>query len=258
MAYKKPPSAKKSPLTSKPRRNPGQSIDEEIEALIYDKAVPWVVSGVVIILMAVGEWWRWYRQAPYTPWIYTILAVIAAVAVAWKVVHLRRKVARLRLGRDGERAVGQFLDEYFGGTYKVFHDVVGDGFNIDHVLIGPSGIFTIETKTWSKPVGRSPRISLQGESVVMDGRALKRNPVAQIKAQAIWLRNLLKESTGKDFAVFPVLLFPGWYVEPIGRPDFWMLEPKALKSFIENRSFHLDESDRHLAAYHLSRYIRAI
>ena len=86
-----------------------------------------------------------------------------------------------------------------------------------------------------------------------------RDPVIQAKAQATWLRNLLAESTGKSFDVFPVPLFPGWFTEqpPASLRPLWVLEPKALPSFIEREPPRLAAAESKLAAYHLSRYIRA-
>ena len=40
---------------------------------------------------------------------------------------------------------------------------------IDHVIIGPAGIFTIETKTWSKPVRGEARIVFDGEKLTAGG-----------------------------------------------------------------------------------------
>jgi hypothetical protein len=60
-------------------------------------------------------------------------------------------MANLRLGLEGERTVGHALEELRVYGYQVFHDIPGNKFNIDHVIAGPAGIFTIETKTRSKP-----------------------------------------------------------------------------------------------------------
>jgi hypothetical protein len=52
-------------------------------------------------------------------------------------------------GARGERRVGAIL-EGLGPDWHVLHDVsLGRG-NIDHVLIGPGGTFTIETKRSSR------------------------------------------------------------------------------------------------------------
>jgi hypothetical protein len=55
------------------------------------------------------------------------------------VPHLRS----LRLAAEDEKAVGQFLEGLRERGYRVFHDVVGDGFNVDHVRIGPARSFDV-------------------------------------------------------------------------------------------------------------------
>lgn len=109
-------------------------------------------------------------------------------------------------------------------------------FNVDHVIIGPAGAFTIETKTWNKPGKGSPKITFDGETLLAAGWDPDRNPVIQAKAQASWLQRLLAESTGKTLPVKPVILFPGWYIEDSrqSRKELWVLEPKALAKFLEN------------------------
>lgn len=64
------------------------------------------------------------------------------------------------------------------------HDEIGQGFNLDHVLIGSAGVFTIETKTLSKPVRGQARIKFDGERFLVNGFEPDRDPVIQAKAQA--------------------------------------------------------------------------
>jgi hypothetical protein len=55
----------------------------------------------------------------------------------------------------------------------------------------------------------------------------------------------------------PAILFPGWYTEKVrGGEEIWILNPKALPIFIANEPIRLKESEVHLIAFHLSRYIR--
>lgn len=72
------------------------------------------------------------------------------------------------------------------------------------------------------------------------------------------MKQLLCDSTGKSFAVRPVVVSPGWCVDavPGSRREIWVLEPKALPSFLENAPNVLSPEDVSLATFHLSRYIR--
>jgi hypothetical protein len=60
---------------------------------------------------------------------------------------LRKRIKELRLGRDGEKIVAEQLECLRESGAQVFHDVPGDGFNLDHVVISNHGIYAIETKT---------------------------------------------------------------------------------------------------------------
>ncbi len=139
----------------------------------------------------------------------------------------------------------------------MFHDVIGGAFNVDHVLIGPAGIFTVETKTHSKPIGDA-RIVFDGEAIRIGGFELDRDPVIQAKAQASWLRELLTESTGRKFDVKSAIVFSGWFVDYTGPKErtVWVLNPKALPSFLDHEPARLSLEDIKLTTFHLSRFVR--
>ncbi len=66
------------------------------------------------------------------------------------------KRRRYRLGYEGEIAVGQELNQLMRDGFYVYHDFFVDKFNIDHIVVGPSGVFAVETKARSKPTSDSP------------------------------------------------------------------------------------------------------
>lgn len=73
------------------------------------------------------------------------------------------------------------------------------------------------------------------------------------------MKQLLQASTGKSYFVRPVIVFPGWYVKASreSRRDLWVLEPKALPSFLAQENAQIPAEDLKLAAFHLSRFIRS-
>lgn len=249
----------RSPLKDKPLRNPGQSVREQRFDLAYDKILAPFLLAALMSYVAGTDWLRYFFPSTSLPWLSTLVAVIAIGYAAWQFVKNRPKLKALRLAEEGEKAVGQHLEGLRSRGYAVFHDLVGEGFNVDHVIIGPGGVFTIETKTWSKPAKGSPKITFNGETLLAAGREPDRNPVIQAKAQASWLQRLLAESTGKVYPVRPVVLFPGWFIEDSrpNRRDLWVLEPKALPTFLANEKTQLPTEDVSLASSHLSRFIRA-
>jgi hypothetical protein len=250
---------KHSPLKTPPLRTPGQSLDEEISRLVDEDVATYLFGGLFAIALAGLEWWRSFLGAPPQPVPYTLLAIAAVIVVAWKITRVRRKVRALRLGRDGERFIGQFLETLREQGFQVFHDVPGEGFNVDHVIVGLRGVFTIETKTISKPVGCDSKMSFDGQSISITGVQLTRNPVIQAKAQARWLKDLIAQSTGRTVEVRPVVVFPGWYIKHAAgaHKEIWVLNHEALPAFIEHEREVLTSEDVNLISYHISRYVLA-
>ena len=134
---------------------------------------------------------------------------------------------------------------------------MGDGFNIDHVLIGPTGVYTIETKTISKPSKGQCEIVYDGETVSVNGFTPERNPIVQAKAQANWIKGFLKEVITEDLAVQPVVLYPGWFVKPQPKScEVWVLNPDLLPGFLKNEGELLDKRDIQAIEGCLSVYVR--
>lgn len=248
-----------SPLKAKPLRNPGQSLDEQIQELLDDKLIPTFWTAALLVMVAFLEWFATWRNLPRLPVLWTVAAVCGVLYCFWSFQKIRKRARELRLGRDGERAVGQYLDGLREAAARVFHDIPGGEFNLDHVVISRHGIFVVETKTCSKPYPKAT-VAVAGDQILVAGRAMARDPVEQVRAQVSWLARMLEETTGKKLPVRAAIVFPGWFVEPSGdvkRLGVWVLEPKALPAFIENEPVRLSDADVALAAYHLSRYVRA-
>lgn len=247
----------RSPLKERPLRHAGQSVNERLDEKSSDSAGLGVTAWFAIALAGM-EWLRQYWHDTYHPVALTVMAVIVSALFGWKIWKNYREVKRLSLGRDGERVVSEFLDQLRKDGYEILHDVVGGDFNVDHVLIGPTGIFAIETKTRSKSGGAEETVVYDGVDVIIHGRPVDPNPVIQAKANARWIRELLKNSTGKDFPVIPIVLFPGWFVErKTNLADALVLNPKNLESVLKSRGVVLPSTDVSLAAFHLKAFIRS-
>lgn len=249
----------KSPLKARPLRNPGESVDHQINDLIYDSLLSYLFVAGIFVFIAIIEWFKWYIDIPPKPLLYTAMAIVVCLIAAWQYRKTRSKVKSLKLGRDGEKAVGQYLERLREKGAKVFHDVQGKGFNVDHVVIHDTGIYVVETKMLSKPDRGEAKLLFNGETVLKNGLAPDRNPIRQVLAAKSWLIQLLQESTGKKFPARAVLVYPGWYIERTAEAktsDVWVLNPKALPGFIFHSDNQISPEDVNLCAFHLGRYIR--
>lgn len=75
----------RSPLKGKPLRNPGQSVDEELEEQIYDHVLAPFLIAVFGLALAGMEWWTYYHPRPPTPILYSVLALITVAYAVFKI-----------------------------------------------------------------------------------------------------------------------------------------------------------------------------
>ena len=247
-----------SPIKAKPLRQAGQSLQEQINKIIDDDLMEYAYFTMAFFGLMVYEWARFFKDSPPHPIISTVIFLTALVITLYKFIKNKRILKALKQGRDGEKVVGEYLEKLREDGCIVFHDIVGDKFNLDHVVLSTKGIFVIETKTYSKPKGTDPKIHYDGTHLNIDSIGNKDDVLIQVEAESNWLKEILKESTGKDFNIKPVVLFPGWFIESENKFKTWVLNPKAFPAFIQNQKEILNDTDVQLTAYHLSRYIRTL
>jgi hypothetical protein len=136
------------------------------------------------------------------------LLAILAFALAVQLQRSRSQLAAYMKGARGEEMVAHLLG-FLPAGYRVFHG--GDpqpgqpDLDYDHVAVGPSGLFAIETKNWEgiiEPVdGR----------ILCNGSEPSRPPLEQVKHTANQLRKMLA-THGVDhpaLEITPVLCFAG-------------------------------------------------
>jgi hypothetical protein len=252
-------SRSRPPLKAPPLRVPGQSIDLSIQRIADTVTAVWIWLPIQLWGIAGLEWWAEANDIGRQPWWYAAVALVVTAIGVNRIYRARVRIKSLKLGLAGERVVGQFLEGLRIGGARILHDIQGNNFNVDHVVVSSRGIYCIETKTITK---RRPDavVRYDGLSVLVDGRIPDRDPIKQVTAAAKWLSTQIADSTGKRFWVRPVVVYPGWFIEapPEARSArVWVLEPKALAKWIENESTRIDDSDVTLIAYHLARIVMA-
>jgi len=248
---------KRSPIKNKPLRNPAQSLEKLRSDILDDKLLPLIMMAAMMLVLTTMEWIRYFNPRPPNPVIWTVVTFIFVIYVGWRFWKFWPELKNINLGIEGEKAVGQFLEKFRVSGYHVFHDLQGDGFNLDHVIIGPAGAFSIETKTLSK-IKNDAKLQFDGENITVDGNLLVRNPVRQACAQANWLEGVLHDCSGEKVQVWPIVLFPGWFIEhkPRALNQIWVLEPKALETFLSNKKEVLSKEKIDFLSSNLARFLR--
>jgi hypothetical protein len=84
-----------------------------------------------------------------------LVGLAVAALVAWRLrFRPSEQACTWQRGAQGERRTARLLDRLTRDGYVVFHDlaVPGSPANIDHLVIGPSGVFVIDSKQWTGSV----------------------------------------------------------------------------------------------------------
>ena len=210
-----------------------------------------------------GELW----QTDHAVFCLVSLASLPALPVfgLWVVRHFTARlteIVRYRFGAKGEMAVAQALQSrtICRAGYESFHDLPMDYGNIDHVCVGPGGIYVIETKT------RSKRKSLNDQAeheVVFDGQTLRfpwghdGKAVKQVLGNAEWLRKQLAEFTPRELSIKPVIVVPGWWCSPKGKYPVVVCSHTYL-DFIAKEKSQLDQEQIQLVAKVLDERCRTV
>lgn len=248
----------KSPIEDKPLRYPAQSLNEQIDNLIDEKVLYYILAPTIFIMLAINSWIYYFNKTMPHPYYFTILAVLVTIVSGYKIIKFKYSLKALKQGRDGEREVGMNLELLREQGFKVYHDIVDKDFNLDHVLVGTKGIFVIETKTYSKPEKGECKIIYDGNKLSYNGTYRSDEPIIQAISASTWLKNYLKDSTGRDFNVLPIIVFPGWYIESkVALTDFRILNPKGLDKFMQNRKDKLPPEDVALIANRIEIYVKS-
>ena len=236
------------------KRLPGQSIREMqnklVDSMVNEPATIMFAGWVVLLI----EFMHVFGKTPPSLWLGLVFAVPTTIYAFIRLGKVRKMLQAYRRGEEGERLVAQAIEQdLIPLGYTVFHDIPlerdGRKFNVDHLLIGPNGIFSIETKNYAKPPKGSPEARYDGKVLLWNGATHKNSDeIAQAKSAAFSAKALISELTGINVYVHPVLCAVGWFVtstDLYGHPVLLTME-KTLKFTIPNVAAkqRLAESDR--------------
>jgi hypothetical protein len=212
---------RRSPLRGKLHHVPGQQLLDRIAS--HDEEASYAVMTMLLSGPMMFLAWALSRIRPEnltweaTDWIFVGFALLM---FGFAFQKFTKHVTALHQSRDGlaaERMTAQQLNRLVASGCHVMHDVPGDGFNIDHVVVSPAGVYAVETKSFRKPKSSADdshyKVGYDGQTLTFpDWRTSA--PLDQARRQARWLSHWLHESLGEEIPVIPAVALPGWYIEP--------------------------------------------
>jgi len=127
--------------------------------------------------------------------IYEEGALLASLVPLGGFYFFLRRYNRYNGGLEGEERVAKLLRGNLGDDYFLINDLyLNSGGDIDHVVLGPTGVFVLETKNWSG------EISCHGDYWQRIGRGKFKggNPSLQVKRNAAKIARLIYASNAEN------------------------------------------------------------
>ena len=191
--------------------------------------------------------WAFTAGHGYTfgPWLAGAIVFIA-FARAWVEPDYVRAWA---IGSEGESVTAREL-ERLGDAYTVLHDrrLPGSRENIDHLVIGPGGVFVVESKRMAG------KLTTHDDEVFIRGRNTQM--VDQVLHQAEVVAAVLRDDGFSDLLVRPILFVqkadvPLFVGRPLGVPI--VASGRQLRRQITGEQGGIDATSRERAAGVLAR-----
>lgn len=249
---------RRSPLKGRLLHAPGQQLEARVQAHtdgMTDALMLITLSGPMCLLAWTLKFVPWaHVSLGPGEWVIIVFFVALMAFGLNRFVHYASLRRRAREGLAAERATAQELNRLMADGCQVFHDLPGEPFNIDHVVVSPRGVFVVETKSRKKPPA-DYKVRYDGKQLHFPGGSTVK-PLEQAKGYARWLERYLRDATKRDVAVVPTVALPGWFVErTVAHMDVEVFSPKGkgARFMVErNSGAPLDEGTRALVAQALA------
>ena len=166
-----------------------------------------------------------------------LAGVLIAIVLGFELWGTSSHISAYGKGAEGERLTGRTLDNLPG--YVVLHDrkIPGSKANIDHIAIGPGGVFAIETKNYTGEV------KARGDDLFVGGRR-RTSTVEQTWREAVAVQGVLAEHLARlAIDVVPVLCIHGSQVPWETVQGVRIVGPRGLKKLISASPTRLHDGD---------------
>lgn len=195
-------------------REAAQRFRDELEALSQRQSTYLGASLMFVFIFAVAHTFEAHQLFEgYPAWqLYMLLATLLSAAglVLYQLGRTLQQWREVRYLRDANIAVGHSLQRIAVGHGRVFHDVVTPAGVVDHVLVGPGGIYAVNVVAHRAMRRESVSIADDELHFQPDGKQIAINEIATKTTRLEQeFRDLLKNAV----RVRSVIAVPGWHAD---------------------------------------------
>lgn len=173
----------------------------------WNKKQIYIIIG---ILLAIGFlYFLCFFLSFYIKGLFQTVLILSSGCIAlFLLSKCSRRLNNFIRGIGGERKVEGVLSRDLPMGYKCLPDVrLGDKGNIDFILVGPTGVWSIEVKS------HSGLIDFNGKELRRGGELFEKDFLKQAWAEAYSVRDFLKLKINQDYFVQPVIVFSSPYAK---------------------------------------------
>ncbi len=227
----------------------GKTYAEKKTSELFNKKI----FGVLMILLAIGIYFSYVYEFFY---FFVILAIVFLVYGFVKIIE-GENYKRWASGALGEKVVSLEL-EGLPDSYFLVDDICLTKYgNIDHIVVGPTGIFVVETKN------HKGKIEFNGEEWIQHSGRFKnkiKDPGKQVIFSTFDLKKFLIEANliNPNFWIYPLIVFSNpetkFHINNLKIAE--VFNPADAVKFILNQGKVLDEKEVEKIVNILKRFVR--
>lgn len=156
---------------------------------------------LLLILFVVYLYFKWpfynYLHYAWSFWLWLAGLLILVTLFS----EFTKNISNRIRGEDAEEQVTEKLEDLPNDFIILPNLVIGNKGNIDNVVIGPTGIWTIEVKS------HSGQITFDGVELRRDGELFETNFLKQAWAESYSIKDVLEQDLKYKFTIQPVIVF---------------------------------------------------
>ncbi|MBT8082138.1 MAG: NERD domain-containing protein [Gammaproteobacteria bacterium] len=188
-----------------------QRFRDELERLSRSQAI-YLSSALVFIVLFLAAYALRAQElfAGYPAWqlwLQVAFLALAAIFAGWRLGRTILARHEVKFMRDANIAIGHQLQQIAAGSSRVFHDVATSAGVVDHVVVGPRGIYGINVV--ARRARKRGSAFLQGNELTFSQR-YGVVPLANIAASTARLEKEISRLLGCKVRVRSVIAAPGW------------------------------------------------
>lgn len=234
----------------------GESLQEKIRDYEF-KVMEQILLPTVYVAFAVFVWLIYVfsiQMDLFSAIVFSVIALVLVIRACFKVKKTRWVLKRYRKGLEGERLVGETLNQLSNESTFVFHDIPGERFNVDHIIVSTRGIFVIETKHFNRELCHE--FFYDGTMIYRIMKDGRRFPcpklLPQIDGEARFIEQEIEHRADMKLPVIKVAILIGSYIGGTENfKDYWLLNESSFVTAFRQQKECLDDSVVKLVATHI-------